>query len=200
MDLRGAREDTQLIDAGLWERSAWLGVGFLGPRGDPPSPSIGLIFGVEPAASAIFVALRRRLGAVDTGGELRISFIEGDLPGQAPGYAVIVAASAEPSAHRARRLEASGALATFRADYAHLGRCLLVPLVIDTTHGLRGLDHLVVETSRISFRHLCEIEDRADPDWRAVVSAAFVAERERPATPGRRPASAPWPRLRRCRR
>jgi hypothetical protein len=186
MDLRSAHEGAGLIDAGLWERSAWFGVGFLGPRGDPPCPSAGLIFGREPAASAIFAGLRRILGAVDERGELRITFVEGDLPGQAPGYTLIVAAGADPSAYRARRLAASGALPRFKADYARSGRCLLVPLVIDAIHGLRGLDHLVVETSRVAFRHLSEIDD---PSLGAAVTAAASATTARSWAPGRSAAS-----------
>jgi hypothetical protein len=185
MDLRGAHEGAGLIDAGLWERSAWFGVGFLGPRGDPPRPSVGLIFGREPEASAIFTALRRTLGAVDERGALRLTFVEGDLPGQAPGYTLIVAASADPSAYRARRLAASPALSRFEADYARSGRSLLVPLVIDATHGLRGLDHLVVETSQVAFRHLSEIDDALS----AAVTAAANATMARSWGPDRSAAS-----------
>jgi hypothetical protein len=58
------------------------------PRAKPPG--IALLFKNENAGRRIFAGLIKRLGKKDTDDLLRVSIIEGDIPGEDPGYTVYI--------------------------------------------------------------------------------------------------------------
>ena len=159
--LRAPATTTPLIEAALWDRAAWLGVAFLGPRGGLP-PRLGLLFRNERAAAQIFEGLRGRLGPRDVHGLLRVAFLEGHVPGREPGYTVLVGEGREPApASRTCRARDSGALAAFKACVAESKRYLVMPIIIDPDRRLRALDHLAIEKQDVELRRAEDTQDRA---------------------------------------
>jgi len=78
------------VDPDQWLRADWLGTMYLhDPRGIEP-PALGFIFQNEAEGRAIFEQWRALFGAADQNELLRVSIIEGDIPGQDPGYSVHV--------------------------------------------------------------------------------------------------------------
>jgi hypothetical protein len=151
-----------LIDVGLWDEAGWFGVAFLGPGGARPLPRVGLLFRHAAPAVRIFTDLARRIGPRDVHEQIRLAFVEGDIPGQRAGYTAVVGCSAAPIRHH--RLHDSGALAAFTAAAAQHGRYLLVPLVV-AGGDLRALYELAIEKAAIEMRQARDIRDPSDPDW-----------------------------------
>jgi hypothetical protein len=88
----------------LWKRANWRATVFmLAENGDGP-PILGLGFTNEDPARQIFRGWRERYGSRDEFEELRVSIIEGEIPGRAPGYSVHVGANAENVFRRYKRL------------------------------------------------------------------------------------------------
>jgi hypothetical protein len=80
-------------------------------RNEPPTPQsmntppiLGLGFANEDAARRIFRDWHERYGPRDEFEELRVSIIEGRIPGLAPGYSVHVGADAKNLFRRYRQL------------------------------------------------------------------------------------------------
>ncbi|MBN8550960.1 MAG: TIR domain-containing protein [Deltaproteobacteria bacterium] len=76
------------IDVELWDQAKWRGTMFMYAEGQPPI--IGLAFLNEKPAKKIFEQWHERYGESDASEELRISIVEGELPGQGGGYTVHV--------------------------------------------------------------------------------------------------------------
>lgn len=76
------------IDPPLWDEARWRAVFVLVPKDGSRPPALGLAFQNEVPARQIFEQWSRRYGAIDRFDELRISIIEGDIPGERPGYSV----------------------------------------------------------------------------------------------------------------
>jgi hypothetical protein len=77
-----------VIDIRLWDAAGWKGTGFGFRQDGEGLPFIGLHFANPEAGRAIFESWRERFGDVDEYEELRVSIIEGDVPGQRAGYTV----------------------------------------------------------------------------------------------------------------
>lgn len=75
-----------LIDVSLWDRAGWKGLVFGYSEGGPPL--IALAFTNSAAGKQIFQGLRAITGPVDKDELIRIAIIEGDIPGEEPGYSV----------------------------------------------------------------------------------------------------------------
>jgi hypothetical protein len=89
-----------LIDVDKWNEAQWTATAFLhDPRG-LERPCLGLVFEDTNAGRDIFIDLRRRLGQVDKFEELYVSVIEGEIPGEEPGYTVHI--SSDPSRTEAK--------------------------------------------------------------------------------------------------
>ena len=83
----------QLINVPLWDQARWTGVGFA--YDSVRIPFVALVFTDGAAGVQIFNAWRRTLGEVDEYDALRVAFIEGDIPGKAPGYTVYIGTNHE---------------------------------------------------------------------------------------------------------
>jgi len=77
---------TSIINLELWDKAGWKAAVFGGSPDRPPVLGIG--FTNKAAAEQIFKEWRQRFGAVDTHDEIRVSIIEGPIPGEDDGYTV----------------------------------------------------------------------------------------------------------------
>jgi hypothetical protein len=163
-----------LIDPIKWDDAGWRGTAFLhDPEGRVP-PCLGVVFDNIKVGKEIFSAWLRRLGSVDKLDELRISIVEGEIPGTAPGYSVHV--SSDPShasslvraegtglgsataiivsrVHRMTPEPASPHLTRFKRELAKHKRYLLLPVSAD----IRPEFDFAIEKKRIFFRNASDI-------------------------------------------
>jgi hypothetical protein len=79
---------TQLINVSLWKAANWCATTFQFHKTSECPPVMGLVFENIEKGREIFAEWVSRFGHVDLFEEIRISIIEGTLPGQPPGYAV----------------------------------------------------------------------------------------------------------------
>ena len=74
------------IDIDLWNQAKWRATFFMFAPGVPPV--LGLAFRDESSAKEIFKGWHDRFGDNDQHEEIRVSIIEGDIPGEDAGYTV----------------------------------------------------------------------------------------------------------------
>jgi hypothetical protein len=173
---------TSPIDIELWDRAKWRGVFFMHYEGRPPY--LGLAFTDEAAARRIFRQWRERYGPRDEGEELRISIVEGDIPGEDPGYTVHIGADldvttkkfkeagyGEPdmlfTATRLNRMNpapGSTNLALFKQRYRQSKTYFLIPAVLQEARMPKPIPALGIFKSRILFRHVSDIKGSNDID------------------------------------
>jgi hypothetical protein len=175
---------SSLINVDLWDRADWLGIAFLNPYGDPLRPGLGLLFGNEAAAIELFSDLQQRLGTRDSHEELRVAFVEGDIPGQHAGYTVTIGSEVDRIVARAKasgigdagalkiatvsriyRLPDSGTLAQFKGFFGRHGRYEVLPVAVDPQRNLRPISQLAVEKTSVHFRRVEDIKGTSDLDW-----------------------------------
>lgn len=92
---------SDLIDLDAWNRAGWTAVLFLTPAEDGAAPGLAFLYTNGTAGAEIFQGLRAKLGSTDEREALRISIVEGDLPGEDPGYTVLVGPNFEVLAEQA---------------------------------------------------------------------------------------------------
>lgn len=177
---------TGFIDVELWNKATWRGV-FFGGQEDSP-PILGFAFENKGAAIRIFKGWRERFGKVDKYDELRISIIEGSLPGETEfSYGVHVGADIQNNVARAA-LEAgfetdivanitrihrmypspnSNYLEQFKKMYAQTGAFYLIPGYIDSKNQIEMLTEYSLGKHKIYLRHINEV-DEDDIDFPAV--------------------------------
>jgi len=88
------------IDVELWNKAKWGGTFFAWDPDYKEPPVLGLAFEDESAAREIFERWHNRYGSNDEYEELRISIIEGDIPGKEQGYSVHVGSDPEAAIKR----------------------------------------------------------------------------------------------------
>jgi len=88
------------IDIELWDKAKWRATFFDWLPSSPPL--LGLAFENGDAARKIFEGWRKQFGDNDENEELRISIIEGNIPGKEPGYTVHVGSDWEVTMRRLR--------------------------------------------------------------------------------------------------
>ena len=86
------------IDVDLWNSARWRATFFITCATEPPV--LGLTFEDEISAIKIFETWRKRYGSSDSYEELRVSIIEGDIPGKEPGYTVHVGSDPDAAIKR----------------------------------------------------------------------------------------------------
>jgi hypothetical protein len=172
------------IDIDLWDKAEWKGTVFLLSETVPPI--LGIAFSHSTAAQKIFEGWQRRYGKRDEFEELRISFIEGEIPGRDPGYTVHIGVDLDNSirryreaglsieddsyfalisrVHRMNPQPDSPWLSMFKTAYKKHGEYLLVP----ATYGANGenvgfVRELAISKRNIYFRKVVEIDEN-DPD------------------------------------
>jgi hypothetical protein len=169
---------TGFIDVELWNKATWKAVAVMSNMSTPPY--LGLVFQNEKAAKEIFEGWRERFGTKDEYEELRVSIIEGDIPGDDPGYTVHInsnvknimkRAEAEKREvpadmimtigrfHRMNPDPSSKNLEMFKSEYSRTGAYYLIPCVIskDLTQ-IKPIMNLAIEKNDVIFRNSKEIK------------------------------------------
>jgi hypothetical protein len=176
------------IDIELWNRARWLGVAWIYPPRMPPS--MGLLFMDNDLGAEIFSQWQARIGKVDEYEQLRISIIEGSIPGAKPGYNVRIATNipnvvqvaaengiADPNValvaasrvHRMHPPKASKNLAAFKRAYEEHKNYSVFQAVRDTTpSGFKPIYSTAITKSEIFFRQVESI-GKGDLDSDALV-------------------------------
>jgi hypothetical protein len=169
------------IDFDLWKRANWRATVFMVDESGNEPPILGLGFTNEDAARQIFRDWRARYGQRDEFEELRVSIIEGEIPGQAPGYLMHVGADAENVFRRYKRLGLvtdgdllavnsrinrmgacnSPMLAAFKEAYGRFKTYFLAPVLVAEggTKVLKPMVDMRIFKGKIHFRHVDEIGD-----------------------------------------
>lgn len=86
------------IDVDLWNEAKWRATFFSHQEGHPPT--LGLAFLNEAAARKIFADWHDRYGTNDKYEELRISIVEGEIPGEDHGYTVHIGSDPDAAIQR----------------------------------------------------------------------------------------------------
>jgi hypothetical protein len=165
------------IDVDLWNAAQWKATFFIW-GGDAP-PGLGLAFRNEEAARKIFGAWHERFGRRDPEEELRISIIEGDIPGKERGYSVHIGTDFEVFTRRLRdagyeygdndhlfmvsrfhRMNPpphSPNLAQFKLAYRQHKTYYLLPGVYKSDSDVRPLTDLSILKSKLFLRRVSDI-------------------------------------------
>lgn len=173
------------IDLDLWKRANWRSTVFMVAENVNKPPTLGLGFTNEDPARQIFTDWRERYGLRDEFEELRVSIIEGEIPGQLPGYSVHVGVDVMNVFRRykqlglmtdgdllavnsrIRRMNAvnSPMLVRFKEAYSKVKSYFLAPVLVDETgtKALKPMLDMRIFKTKIHFRHVSEIGDN-DPD------------------------------------
>ncbi len=182
----------------LWAEAKWRASTFqFHPTYEAP-PIMGLVFENAEAGLEIFREAKRQMNQEDRFEEIRISIIEGRVPGQEqrPGYSVHICPDPEALAAHATAddfvLDASVVpflgqwnrhypilgnqpmLPIFKREYEKHGEFMLCP-VVRRNDGKNWADNtLGIIKSLISFRNLSEIAAQDDPDAAALVLPQLI--------------------------
>jgi SEFIR domain len=173
------------VDTDLWNQANWRATVFGLPQNGIDLPTLGLGFANETAARQIFQDWRERYGPRDEFEELRVSIIEGEIPGLGPGYAVHVGANVENVFKRYKQLgfvtdgdlivvssrinrmaaPNSPKLTAFKNAYRAAKTYFLAPAVVDEsgTKVLKMIFDMGISKGQIYFRNVSEIGEN-DPD------------------------------------
>jgi hypothetical protein len=173
---------TTPIDLDQWNKAGWKAVAY-GDRGDAP-PLFALAFKNGDAARAIFEGWRERYGDRDQREELRISIIEGDLPGKEPGYSVNISTDLDvfvarlkeagfeydddllvsvSRTHRMNPDPGSTNLETFKRNVRRNKAYILLPAVYHSDTRIELLPGLEILKGKVLFRHVRDLHPN-DPD------------------------------------
>jgi SEFIR domain len=173
---------TGFIDLSLWGPAGWKAVFYICDKVQPPW--LGLVFKGEEQARNIFEQWHQRLGRNDAYEEMRVSVVEGDIPGEDPGYTVYISANINnilrraddmglnfPNEHvavvgRMLRMNPSPGsknLEMFKEAYQHFGCYQLCPAIL-TPEGVKVLPGYGLLKKEINLRHVSEIKSKNDID------------------------------------
>jgi hypothetical protein len=143
------------IDTELWDQAKLKGVIYIPHPAGKTAPLLGLLFRDIQKGVEIFKRWQDRLGEEDSFEELRISIVEGDIPGQEAGYSVVIGSNPEATIERRksegrdvdfdqmfttsriRRINpapGSQHLAMFKELFAQFGGYLLLPMPMEITN------------------------------------------------------------------
>lgn len=166
---------SSFINIDLWNKAKWKAVFFMTNGND--IPYIGLAFENENEAKKIFNGWINRMGNEDKYDELRISIIEGDIPGEEYGYSVhinsgignIIKKAQDNNVeipkelaltigrfHRMNPDPTSINLERFKTDYFKFKEYNLIPGVIKNNK-LKTIDGISIKKKEIFFRDSKEI-------------------------------------------
>lgn len=165
-----------LIDVELWNQARWKGVVFGGWPDKPPFMALAFVNG--EAGQQIFRGLRDITGPIDTFELIRVAIIEGDIPGEDPGYTVHIgpnldgivaaakAAGSEPPGgmmiltriHRMNPTPGSPHLARFKGAFAQHQRYSLLGASISATGQNLTIDfEQPIGKTLVIFKHVSNI-------------------------------------------
>jgi len=159
------------INVDTWNKAGWSGTLFAVTPKNANPPAIGFLFRDETAGRKIFTNWITRIGREDESDLIRVSIIEGDIPGHDAGYSVYVGTDAENYIayvkeqdidlsqsllgligrfHRMHPKPDSPFLSAFKSSYAAVGHYLLIPAFGSPTQPAPAFD-LAVRKKQIQF-------------------------------------------------
>lgn len=182
----------------LWAEAKWSATTFKWhPKSEVP-PIMGLVFDNPDAGRELFREAKRQMDHEDRFEEIRVSIIEGPIPGQEqrPGYSVHICAEPEAlTAHATlenflldkniapfigqwnRHYPDPGIpalLPHFQNEFSKHNEFLLAPVVRRPDGKLYAEHGLGIIKNAIHFRHLSEITSPEDPDAAAHVLPQLI--------------------------
>lgn len=185
---------TGFIDIELWNQAEWKGVMYVCDEVHPPW--LGFLFRHEEPAKKVFEQWQTRLGRNDSYEEMRLSVVEGDIPGEGPGYTVSISANIDnilkraddlglnvPNErvivigrrHRMNPTPDSVNLEMFKQAFEHFHCYQLCPAIL-TPAGVKLLTGYGLLKKEIIFRHVSEISSANDMDFAVLKKAQEPAE------------------------
>lgn len=168
---------TGVINTDLWNDANWCGTAVLSDQ--KSAPYLGLLFKNKEAAIKIFEQWNKDFGHKDIYEEIRISIIEGDIPGEEHGYTVHITTNQEnlvskckklnmpvdntlfAIVSRFRRIETTPdnhSMEIFREEYERYLSCKIIPVYM-SQDGLDPLFNYEIEKTEIYFRQVNEITE-----------------------------------------
>ena len=109
---------TSVIDTELWDKAKWMGTAVLSDM--KSAPYLGLLFQNREAAVKIFEQWNKDFGHKDIYEEIRISIIEGDIPGEEHGYTVHIGTNQENLASKCKKLSMPVMIRQIRQVMPHI--------------------------------------------------------------------------------
>lgn len=169
------------IDLESWDKAVWRGAAFLMDPTNQNAPCFLLPFKNEFYAKKIFSDWISLYGNIDKFEELRISIVEGDIPGEDKGYTIHISSNIDrvimrmeemnldfdenlimsiSRMQRANPTDNFRMLNLFKSQYKQHKEYILMPAVLDETHNrIKPLMELGIKKREIVFRHVSEIKD-----------------------------------------
>ena len=183
------------IDVELWDKAGWKGVAFLHDYAFKEPSSLGILFTNKEMAIKIFTGWEKRLGKEDEFNELRISFVEGDVPGEPFGYYVHINSYPQnivkrvksndvdfnidlmmlvSRIHRMNPPRESKNLQEFKNRFEHFNSYTLIPCVLHEGNKIEVIRGLELTKKNVEFRKYSDIKSKNDLD--SVLNKKFVTE------------------------
>jgi len=181
----------------LWAEAKWAATTFRWHPTSEAPPIMGIVFDNAEAGKEIFREAKRQMNHSDRFEEIRVSIIEGPVPGQEkrPGYSVHICADPESLAAHAtiedfvvdptivpflgqwnRHYPIPGLpqmLPRFKQEFDRHKEFLLAPAVRRADGQLWFEPELGIVKNEIHFRHLTDIT-QDDPDAAALILPQFI--------------------------
>lgn len=178
---------SSLIDVEIWDKAKWKGVAFIHTTDVTEPSKIILLFKNIEAGRKIISQWIETLGKYDNLNELRISFIEGDIPGEDYGYTVHIGSNWDSVFSRRKdegidleeellmiisrfnRMNPSNSknLDLFKEKYSQFGSYFLTVGHFDEVTGKIGFnprEELQILKRHVCFRNVNDIKDENDID------------------------------------
>lgn len=170
---------TSLIDIEAWNKAVWRGAGFV--LGYMTLPVLLLPFVNEKYAIRIFEDWIKIIGRDDKKEDIRIALVEGDVPGEASGYYVVVGNNIDEAMKRAEKggfsadetmiLNVSRIIRAnprdnfqlfnyFKEAYHQYGEYMLMPAVLNEKTGeIKPLPQYGIHKKQLVYRHISDITE-----------------------------------------
>jgi hypothetical protein len=170
-----------------WDKAKWSGTVFIyDPEGlKKQIPGLGTGFADFEIGKRIFEGWIKRVGHIDQFEEIRVSIIEGPLPGKADGYTIMISSNPDHTIRRKQQSEpefrptnvmlvsrmhrmnpspGSKNLERFKKAFSDFGFYRVFPAHV-ANHQIEDMDlSLYVEKREIHFVHTSEIKP-GDPEY-----------------------------------
>jgi hypothetical protein len=181
----------------LWDEAKWSATTFRWHPTSEAPPIMGLVFDNSEAGVEIFREAERQMNHSDRFEEIRVSIVEGPVPGEErrPGYSVHICADPESLAAHATAEDfvvdpsivpflgqwnrhypipgTSSMLTRFKREFAKHKEFLLAPAVRKPDGQLWFEPELGIIKNEIHFRYLMDIT-QDDPDAAAIILPQFI--------------------------
>lgn len=186
---------TSMIDIEAWNKAVWRGAGFV--LGYMLLPALLLPFANEKYAIKIFEDWIKIIGRDDKKEDIRIALVEGDVPGEASGYYVVVGNNIDEAMKRAEKggfsadetmiLNVSRIIRAnprdnfqsfnyFKEAYHQYGEYMLMPAVLNEKTGeIKPLPQYGIHKKQLIYRHISDITEN-DQD-------AILLQKNKPFSP-----------------